>query len=685
MPSQRQKNSGYLLPETVTGHQLQCVTLMIPRDPNYVAAFKGKLYELARYWSWERPGPPGNTDAREAAKYWLDLIEDTLVLDECNPETSGCYEFAPNSAIIEYFPNDPYKTPELIPEGYYFPPWYVAPALNLIGANEGDVVSDIARITSGSSWFDPGLNSPRFRVSITGTGVIELHLVNVFNGGVAQIQVDGDLLSLRYVELNRDLISIPNETQDVIVIPLEITTPGDHFIDVTFLPWLNDNPIPFGFGGGLRKIVLCGFDQPPPEAVDVPQLRFNSSTCSFEVSYNNGLSWEVLPGWDAAALDCFQGPPGEPGTPGTPGEPGQSTDFPTQTPGEDGPNKRCDMASYMVDLVLPTLVQDSIAARQESTDFISLVGILMSVVAAGLAIAATGGAAIPAFAIAGIGAAGAGTTYEAHIQGVDIQSLENQLTPQFWQDVKCAIYCKLPSDGILTLEACDAIADEVMQINGVTEAKTTVALQFRTFSEAARGRWSVVGALYDGQNCDLCGCDDGCAVENIVWAEIGETPAGWDSPTAMPLGITDPNGLLAPTGGTVEYFYYGGQAIQGTRTPNDYWRATRIRPPNETLLVNRRTFAEPCTIFDVMFDAGSNTTNSKFYTVVAELPDGSHQVIAATRHSATAFGDYKKVYTFDDPITVKALYFHFQTGSASGTTTFNLRIRGNGINAGSYP
>lgn len=52
-----------------------------------------------------------------------------------------------------------------------------------------------------------------------------------------------------------------------------------------------------------------------------PIFRFQD--CILQVSYDNGQTWEDVPGWETFAPTCFQGEPGEPGTPGTPGTPGE--------------------------------------------------------------------------------------------------------------------------------------------------------------------------------------------------------------------------------------------------------------------------------------------------------------------------------------------------------------------------
>jgi hypothetical protein len=269
MASESQKKRGYELPETITGHQLICVTLKVPDDPHYIAALKDHLYKLGRYYAWEMSYKPGDRRARDAGNYWRQLLVEHLEFGNCNPEWSGCVEFAPDAAIIEWLPNDPYKSPDYRPPEYIAPPWYVQPQFppSLVGASPGDVVTDISRIPIVPNFGDAS-SLPRFRITLKGSGQVELHFVNILQGGLAQIQVNGDLLQLTYIELNRDQVSVPPENTGTIIYEITLDGPGEHFIDVTMVPRINDEGIPLSFGGGLRKVVLCGFNQPCPECPD---------------------------------------------------------------------------------------------------------------------------------------------------------------------------------------------------------------------------------------------------------------------------------------------------------------------------------------------------------------------------------------------------------------------------------
>lgn len=80
MTSKAQNQRGYLLPDPVTGYTTVCVQLQIPNAEAYRQAFVGHLYELSKWWTWEKSGQPGDTRATQAAAYWRSLLLDHLFI-----------------------------------------------------------------------------------------------------------------------------------------------------------------------------------------------------------------------------------------------------------------------------------------------------------------------------------------------------------------------------------------------------------------------------------------------------------------------------------------------------------------------------------------------------------------------------------------------------------------------------
>lgn len=269
MPSDAQKKRGWILPNSIEGHPLICVTMLIPDVLEYRAAFRGAVQELGKWWNWERSGEPNDRRATQAAAYWRRLIYDHYKIGDCSNNLPDCYRIPLDDPRIEWLPNDPFRTPNLIPDGYIFPPWYIAPQVNVIGASAGDVCTDMSRITAIFGWHLQ-YSVPRFRLSLAGSGVVRLHFVNVLQGGLASIQVDADLLQLQFLDLWKDVTSIPPETSQVIVIELVLNADVEHIIDVQMLPRVDDSIFPLGFGGGIRRIEVCGFGNKCPGCPDCP-------------------------------------------------------------------------------------------------------------------------------------------------------------------------------------------------------------------------------------------------------------------------------------------------------------------------------------------------------------------------------------------------------------------------------
>lgn len=278
-----------------------------------------------------------------------------LLQDEdcpADPCEDGCVDYAPNSAFLTYYPNDPFRSPDFIPPGYSMPPWYHNALIHPPGVLPGDAMVNGLAVISANL---PLSGFPRMHFEFDGTGEVEIELVKVPAGGVALIQTDNGLTDLTIVDLSTslvDLLSLEglldllgfdvadaglNETE---VVEKDFAAFGHHTIDVYFLPSLGGETV-IGFGGGVRRVSFCG-----EMAVSMPSvaLRF-SPDCNLEVSYDSGETWNIVPGWDTYAPTCFEGPPGPAGPAGPAGETGPAG---PAGPAGTGSNARCQMANAMV-------------------------------------------------------------------------------------------------------------------------------------------------------------------------------------------------------------------------------------------------------------------------------------------------------------------------------------------------
>lgn len=179
----------------------------------------------------------------------------------------------------------------------------------------------------------------------------------------------------------------------------------------------------------------------------------------------------------------------------------------------DGIDKRCNMASYLVDIPLPDLVTNLITEYQNAQDsdafILAMLGLGALVVTGGVALGFIG-AISGGLALGGIATAGAYKTVEAVMNAIDITALQAELTTTFWQqDLKCVIYCNLSNDAILDDEQMIIIADAIDSDLTATypNASQLLSTIFRTLSVEARAKFQHFGSVYDGSNCDLCTCN----------------------------------------------------------------------------------------------------------------------------------------------------------------------------------
>jgi len=214
-------------------------------------------------------------------------------------------EYAPSVPFMQYAPNDPYQTPDFLPDGYAVPPWYNNPGIPLPGVLPGDAMVNFLAFPAPANW--PGIVTgsglPRARMYFSGSGEIEIEFVKVIQGGYALVTVDDNPASQKVVDLTsisiigisplEDLFNvvIEGELASTTVLEIDIGTPGDHHLDITFLPKVDEDVL-LGFGGGIRRFSLCGFNQ-EGETV-VPQFRTINDGCELQWRPNPDAPWTTL-------------------------------------------------------------------------------------------------------------------------------------------------------------------------------------------------------------------------------------------------------------------------------------------------------------------------------------------------------------------------------------------------------
>jgi len=303
----RDRRSAFEAPSQLTGHALRNVCFQIPDVEEYRRAFWGHIYELAWPTKWPRADYNDNTP-EVIAEYWTQILNpiaerfyDEIACDD----PDDCKSYSPGAPFVQWFPNDPYNTPDYTPEGYNNPPWYLATTASNIalGSSTGDVITSIDRFPPGSlPSIIPASGLPRFRVNVSGIGRITIHLVNLIAGSLIQLTKDDDPFTVKFIDVSRDIVSLPPETMDAFQVEVEFDTPGLHWVDCIVVSWVNSS-IPFlHHGGGLRQVDLCGFADMP--LVPPTMIRSDPSGCgNLEKSTDGGETWVDIANTDYLRRD----------------------------------------------------------------------------------------------------------------------------------------------------------------------------------------------------------------------------------------------------------------------------------------------------------------------------------------------------------------------------------------------
>lgn len=250
---------------------------------------------------------------------YLQIIVNFLKGVHCPPEVEneeGCLNFYPSASFVEFTPQDPYNEPDYIPDDLLAPPFFVNSGFEYpseFGYLATDVFIDPASIN-----IDPidllTLNLPTIKISVFGSGQIELDLLAVSLGSqviikigsppnLADIIIDGFTEDVTIIDLNTDSLSVPPETDIVYTEEINIEAAAGERTDVylVFVPNLDDSFVPLRYGGGIRNIGLCGFEQEGLTGVE--DLRFNTENCTFEKRVLG--VWEAIEGGDEW-LSCVE-------------------------------------------------------------------------------------------------------------------------------------------------------------------------------------------------------------------------------------------------------------------------------------------------------------------------------------------------------------------------------------------
>lgn len=440
-----------------------------------------------------------------------DGIIDKLLRDEdcpADPCEDGCIDYLPNSGFIRYEPNDPFRSPELIPFGYTIPPWYTNPFIPLPGVIPTDAMVNQLAV------FGPALpvsGFPRFSFEFDGRGEVEIELVNVPAGGFCLVVTDENLLNVKIVNTSSNILDIislagilaalgiDSEDANVVdtdIIEIDIPDVGHHRIDVTFLPNFGGETF-LGFGGGLRRVTFCG----PIQAVEEMYLQRQNpdDPCLIEQSTDGGINWTEAWRMDNCG-DCADDFP----TRVVDGIIEETTDGgATWTPIDDDPrfigvilppreggDPKCDAAQSTVDMIEAHFDQLSADIGTGA----AITAVVASVIAL-LAIVVSLGTLTPLIVPLAAACFWAGSA-----------AMDTALTAGVYEALMCLIYCNSEDDGSYTQAGWASLRNDIAIDPDITGLARQLCVDYITLlgsvglSNAASYNPTAVG------DCSECGC-----------------------------------------------------------------------------------------------------------------------------------------------------------------------------------
>lgn len=509
----RNSLAKWTLPTVIDPDERRCMMIPVPDDPYHVAAFRGALLHLSEAYKW---ADDPDHKAREVALVWRDII-DGLEWG-CGVPEDECRNFNTAAGFITYEPQNPFTQPDLIPSGYILPPWRVLHAGSielLLGYEIGDVLTDLTRFYGGTGVItDPESGFARFRISVTGVGIVQIYFLNVPLGGMALVVADSDILTTNIVELQVDLFSIPIEDNEVIIHEVEFETEGDHYIDVTMIPRVNDEATFFNYGGGIRKVKLCGFEeateamvfdirQKPDEPCIIQSTddgiewvdKVNIQLCPPKIRVNDGvIEWQDDDGiWH----------PVDTGD--------ERVDGTAPVPYPDDPDGNC-LAAENITAVYQSALTEIRAGITAGRDLVAIAAGISGIMTAfmPLAVVTTIAFALTATALA-VGGAG----------------LDDMLDEESLENFKCSVFCNIETDGSITASDFTALR-AAMDDWAETVELEIINVWLDAFGSVGLQRMAKAGGITTG-DCASCGCNE-CPDVNFSTANytaiIGAVGAG---------------------------------------------------------------------------------------------------------------------------------------------------------------
>lgn len=285
-----------------------CIPVQVPNNTQWLwTLIKAVSFPtLKRYWSLQNATNNEIMRKEWESRVYTPLVEAVLNQAFCaEQEIDNCLEYNNAAPFLSYTPQNPHTEPDFVPDGYLSQPFFKFGSIvpeslpdwledfvgdwltDMTGYEENDVLTVINSFPIFASWEDiltSGL--PRITVEFSGVGIVQIRLLLVPFGGRAIVTIDiepniADIISgifdgqVRSIELERDLSSIPLETDIDHIEEIVLTEDIEHTIYITFLPVVDVTLLPLKYGGGIRSITFCGefaFEEVPTVECDIPTI-----------------------------------------------------------------------------------------------------------------------------------------------------------------------------------------------------------------------------------------------------------------------------------------------------------------------------------------------------------------------------------------------------------------------------
>lgn len=248
------------------------------------------LLGLLEEYRWSDKLVGTDAEIAQALSVFEDLRYILMNPQDCAGIGQTCVDYQASHSMFTYSPQDPFTQPGYIPPGYIASPFDEVTSTviaALTGLQLGDVITGYLSLPIHTPALGQGI--ARIHAEFKGKGTAEIHLLAIPKGGTALVVPDREVnpLTWLWVTLDRDPFAVPASSVTAVITEIEFLTDKPHTIDIYFLPRFSSGVGLVGYGGGFRKLNLCGF-----EATN--KGGGNPSDCAWE-SEDDGMRLRINP------------------------------------------------------------------------------------------------------------------------------------------------------------------------------------------------------------------------------------------------------------------------------------------------------------------------------------------------------------------------------------------------------